>query len=62
MANLSSLKRRAIRKSDVAYQCLIEDLVDLDVLPGWVANKLLQECPGHKHYPEEPKHEPHGDA
>jgi hypothetical protein len=56
MAKLTDQKKKAIRRYEVVYQCILEDLVDLDVLPAEIADKLLEFCSGHVKSP--PKRPP----
>jgi hypothetical protein len=47
MAYLTAHKKLAIRKHEVVYQCLLEDLVEQGVLEAAVADELLKNTAGH---------------
>jgi hypothetical protein len=48
MARLTIHHKRSIRKNDKTYQCLLEDLVEMDILPAEVVDTLLAQCSGHE--------------
>jgi hypothetical protein len=45
---LTPFHKKSIRKHEKVYQCLLEDLVEKDILPASVVDELLAGCAGHK--------------